>query len=160
MSTVILDTITGKSTATTVTIGSTPVVSASANSMTIRGEGSAQTSIQQGLAKSWINFNGTGTIASRDSFNHSSLTDEGQGSYTVTMASAMGNVNYSFGGSSATDQSGDGVRVIMFGFDLDSGSLHPNFTTTSYAINGIYANSGGDEYDIPFIGTQIFGDLA
>jgi hypothetical protein len=51
MSTVVLDTITGKSTATTITIGSTPVVSASANSMTIRGEGSAQTSIQQGLAK-------------------------------------------------------------------------------------------------------------
>ena len=39
MSEVILDTITGKSTATTITIGSTPVVSASANSMTIRGEG-------------------------------------------------------------------------------------------------------------------------
>ena len=59
MSTVILDTITGKSTATTITIGSTPVVSASANSMTIRGEGSAQTSIQQGLAKVWI-IDGTG----------------------------------------------------------------------------------------------------
>ena len=54
MSTVILDTITGKSTATTITIGSTPVVSASANSMTIRGEGSAQTSIQQGLNKSMV----------------------------------------------------------------------------------------------------------
>ena len=51
MSEIILDTITGKSTATTVTIGSTPVVSASANSMTIRGEGSNQTSIQQGLVK-------------------------------------------------------------------------------------------------------------
>ena len=69
MSTVVLDTITGKSTATTITIGSTPVVSASANSMTIRGEGSAQTSIQQGLCKSWINMNGDGTIANRDSFN-------------------------------------------------------------------------------------------
>ena len=55
MSEVILDTITGKSTATTITIGSTPVVSASANSMTIRGEGSNQTSIQQGLAKCWAN---------------------------------------------------------------------------------------------------------
>ena len=53
MSEIILDTITGKSTATTITIGSTPVVSASANSMTIRGEGSNQTSIQQGLAKAW-----------------------------------------------------------------------------------------------------------
>ena len=53
MSEIILDTITGKSTATTITIGSTPVVSASANSMTIRGEGSNQTSIQQGLTKVW-----------------------------------------------------------------------------------------------------------
>ena len=69
MSTVVLDTITGKSTATTITIGSTPVVSASANSMTIRGEGSAQTSIQQGLAKAWVNFNGESSIAARDSFN-------------------------------------------------------------------------------------------
>jgi len=132
-----------------------------AGSIDVTGEGnSTTTNLQQGLAKSWLNFNGTGTIASRDSFNHSSLSDEGTGSYTVTMASAMGNVNYSFGGGCATDQSGDGVRVIMFGFDVDSGSLHPNFTTTSYTINGIYANSGGDEYDIPFIGTQVFGDLA
>ena len=62
MSTVILDTITGKSTATTITIGSTPVVSASANSMTIRGEGSAQTSIQQGLAKGLVYFDNHGFI--------------------------------------------------------------------------------------------------
>ena len=53
MSTLIVDTLTGKSTATTITIGSTPVVSASANSMTIRGEGSNQTSVQQGVAKFW-----------------------------------------------------------------------------------------------------------
>ena len=68
MSTVVLDTITGKSTSTTITIGSTPVVSASANSMTIRGEGSAQTSIQQGLAKCWVNEL-SGTAGIYDSFN-------------------------------------------------------------------------------------------
>ena len=65
MSTVILDTITGKSTATTITIGSTPVVSASANSMTIRGEGSAQTSIQQGLAKYFSRINLTAQTETR-----------------------------------------------------------------------------------------------
>ena len=75
MSEVILDTITGKSTATTVTIGSTPVVSASANSMTIRGEGSNQTSIQQGLAKVWSCVE-QGTTAFDDSFNCSGITDE------------------------------------------------------------------------------------
>ena len=95
MSTIVTDTITGKSTATTVTIGSTPVVSASANSMTIRGEGSNQTSIQQGLLKSWIRFNGSGTIAINDNFNCSSITDNGTGDYTMTMQTAMSNANYS-----------------------------------------------------------------
>ena len=90
MSTVILDTLTGKSTATTITIGSTPVVSASANSMTIRGEGSAQTSIQQGLAKVWAQIEGdiTGYF---DSFNTSSLTDVSAGRPRVTYTSNMAN---------------------------------------------------------------------
>ena len=74
MSTIVTDTITGKSTATTITIGSTPVVSASANSLTIRGEGSNQTSIQQGLAKAWINKSANGTTIN-DSFNVSALDD-------------------------------------------------------------------------------------
>ena len=66
MSTIVTDTITGKSTSTTITIGSTPVVSASANSMTIRGEGSNQTSIQQGLNKSWISIQGTDAAAATE----------------------------------------------------------------------------------------------
>ena len=94
MSTVILDTITGKSTATTVTIGSTPVVSASANSMTIRGEGTAQTSIQQGLAKHWNQFvQSNASVA--DSFNQSSATDEGTGDTSWDFTNAMGNDDYS-----------------------------------------------------------------
>ena len=95
MSTVILDTITGKSTATTITIGSTPVVSASANSMTIRGEGSNQTSIQQGLCKFFSNIIGTGTISTRDSFNQSSIADRGTGDYDFFFTNSMGNDDYS-----------------------------------------------------------------
>ena len=90
MSTVILDTITGKSTATTITIGSTPVVSASANSMTIRGEGTAQTSIQQGLCKCWAQIEGDIT-SYRDSFNTSSLTDVSTGRPRVTYTNNMSN---------------------------------------------------------------------
>ena len=91
MSTVILDTITGKSTATTITIGSTPVVSASANSMTIRGEGSAQTSIQQGLAKVWAKLDGTLAAGSmpQDTFNVTSLTDSAAGRHVITIANDM-----------------------------------------------------------------------
>ena len=36
--------------------------------------GAATTSVQQGLVKSWLNYNATSN-ATRDSFNHSSLTD-------------------------------------------------------------------------------------
>jgi hypothetical protein len=93
MSTVVLDTITGKSTATTITIGSTPVVSASANSMTIRGEGSNQTSIQQGLAKHWVKFPPSATAA--DSFNNASITDNGTGDFTLTRTNDFGSANYS-----------------------------------------------------------------
>ena len=99
MSTVILDTITGKSTATTITIGSTPVVSASANSMTIRGEGTAHTSIQQGLAKVFCSFdspttsNGE-TIAMTDSLNMTSATDNGTGQVMLVFANDMANDDY------------------------------------------------------------------
>jgi len=93
MSTVVLDTITGKSTATTITIGSTPVVSASANSMTIRGEGSNQTSIQQGLGKVWINA--TDAAALSDSLNVSSGTDVADGDYSYSLSNNMGNNQYS-----------------------------------------------------------------
>ena len=99
MSEVILDTITGKSTATTITIGSTPVVSASANSMTIRGEGSAQTSIQQGLAKSWLTMDGTGTIGIVDSFNIGGITDVGTGDYQNTYSSNLGTAKHPIAGS-------------------------------------------------------------
>ena len=100
MSEVILDTITGKSTATTITIGSTPVVSASANSMTIRGEGSNQTSIQQGLLKCWINYATDGSA--EDSLNISSTIDSGTaGITTINISNNMNNSDYVFlaGGS-------------------------------------------------------------
>jgi hypothetical protein len=94
MSEIITDTITGKSTATTITIGSTPVVSVNANTMTIRGEGTAQTSIQQGLAKVWASYPGAaGSI--NDSFNVSSLTDIDVGNSQINFSNNMSNSYYS-----------------------------------------------------------------
>jgi hypothetical protein len=49
-----------------------------------------------GIAKAWVNFNGTGTVAIRDSFNVSSITDNGAGDYTVNFTTAMANANYSY----------------------------------------------------------------
>jgi hypothetical protein len=48
-----------------------------------------------GSAKAWVNFNGTGTVAIRASFNVSSITDSGTGTYTVNFTSALADANYS-----------------------------------------------------------------
>ena len=37
--------------------------------------------VVNGSAKAWVNFNGTGTVAVRDSFNTSSITDISSGYY-------------------------------------------------------------------------------
>ena len=56
--------------------------------------------VLNGSAKSWVNFNGTGTIAARDSLNVASLTDEGTGAYGVNFTNNMANSNYSVSGTS------------------------------------------------------------
>jgi|11_taG_2_1085331.scaffolds.fasta_scaffold111559_1 hypothetical protein len=56
-------------------------------------QNSSGTEIGQ-LARAWVNFNGTGTPAIRDSFNVSSLTDQGQGDHQVNFTNAIGNANY------------------------------------------------------------------
>ena len=59
--------------------------------------------LSQFTAKAWINFNGAGTVAIRDSHNVSSITDNGTGDYMVNMTNALANANYS--GSLAEAQS-------------------------------------------------------
>jgi hypothetical protein len=74
MSTILVDNLTGKT---------------SAGSITVTSEGGAATqSLQQGLAKAWINFDGTGTISTRDSLNVSSISDEGTGYYQYDFTNA------------------------------------------------------------------------
>jgi hypothetical protein len=136
MSTVVLDTITGKSTATTITIGSTPVVSASANSMTIRGEGTAQTSIQQGLAKALGNYSPATSASITDSFNISGITDGGTGEQDMTFTSAMSNNDYSSPlgvETTNTQDTGGSVRLV---------SVHSK-TTLLIDARADYVTSGG-----------------
>ena len=49
-----------------------------------------------GVCRAWVNFNGTGTVAIRASFNVSSITDNGTGNYTVNFTTAMADADYSF----------------------------------------------------------------
>jgi len=150
MSTLVTNTITGLSTAANITIGSTPVVSASANSLTVRGEGSAQTSVQQGLAKSWINFNGTGTVAVGDSFNVGSLVDRGTSLYTQNFTTSMGNAVFAGTGSAkdaALDADGRNRMLVSEAEDADAAFIN-SFDT------------GGNAADVAYATSIIFGDLA
>jgi hypothetical protein len=53
--------------------------------------GSAEAS---GLCKAWVNFNGTGVVAIRASYNVSSITDNGTGDYTVNFTTALADANF------------------------------------------------------------------
>ena len=78
MSTVIVNTLTGTTTA---------------GSISVTGEGnSTTTNLQQGLIKCWLSCDGT--PASRDSFNVASLTDVGTGVFQTNITSAFSNVNH------------------------------------------------------------------
>jgi hypothetical protein len=49
-------------------------------------------------ALAWVNFNGTGTVAIRSSYNVSSITDNGTGDYTLNFTSALTDTNYVLSG--------------------------------------------------------------
>ncbi len=151
MSTLSVDTITGKSTSTNLTIGSTPVVSVSANSMTIRGEGSNQTSIQQGLNKAWCTADENSSSVIRDSFNVGTLTDNSAGETSFNISSAMADTNFSGVGMSSVEGSTGSYDVIS--------EISDQRTTSLIRLISVNYNNGGNnesEYKM----MQICGDLA
>jgi hypothetical protein len=152
MSEVILDTITGKSTATTITIGSTPVVSSSANSMTIRGEGTAQTSIQQGLAKAWCRWEMSGTAAIENSFNIASLTDVATGISTLAIANDFSDSKYS-ATVGVGELTGGGNRQLGI---RGTGGTGPTAAETTF----FHMTLASDAEDVDCNNVTYHGDLA
>jgi hypothetical protein len=89
-------TINGSGTVTGITAGGLPdgVITGddiAANAVTL---GKLGTTEQSQLCKAWVNFNGSGTVAIRASFNVSSITDNGVGDYTVNLTTALADANY------------------------------------------------------------------
>lgn len=72
-------------------------------------------SLTSGVAKAWVNFNGTGTVAVRDSLNVAGLTDNGAGNYDVSFLNSFSAENYAVGGAceniNASTGSVDGVSL-------------------------------------------------
>ena len=123
-----------------------------AGSILVTGEGnSTTTNLQQGLGKAWVNFNGSGTIATSDSFNHSSLTDHATGQYSNTISSAMGNITYA--GQATGGEPGSRDCHTMF-------PANSNFTTTVQRVRLAPSNSADGNHDASVICITINGDLA
>ena len=65
------------------------------------------------LCRAWVNFNGTGTVAIRASFNVSSITDRGTGSYTINLITALPDTSAAVSGMTANTTSGKAVVTAL-----------------------------------------------
>ena len=103
---------------------------ATAGSIAVTGEGnSTTTNLQQGLAKAWFNFNGSGTVALSDSFNMSSVTDNTTGTYMPAVTSAMGNTDYALVVGGELRTTGSAINLV---FQIRATTIGtPNVKTTT-----------------------------
>lgn len=109
----------------------------------------------RGIAKAWVNFNGTGTIAARDSLNLSSLTDNGTGQYSVNLSNAFGAVDYVVSGALGNDDpSNSGFRGLN--------AYIPSSTVSSIRIHSASVSSTTNRagLDDAYVMAQAHGDLA
>ena len=100
---------------------------------------------QARIAKAWVNFNGTGTVAIRSSYNVSSITDSSAGTYVVNLSTATSDANYSVAGSAA----GSGIVVMK---------TNQSVTRTTSACPVYSLNASDSPTDGEFVEVQIFGN--
>jgi hypothetical protein len=131
---------------------------------TLPSEGGAATTIvAQGLAKSWCHIDGDGTASILDSFNGTSMTDNGTGDYTFTIANdflsaarrncAMGMWNND-NRSSAITSAVRGLIIYQHSAAEAAGSFRVN---TQYGSSG---QADGAVYDSGSVYLTFHGDLA
>jgi len=136
MSEIKVDTLTGKT---------------SAGDITVTSEGGAATmQLQQGLAKAWVNFNGS-TFGINDSFNVGSMTDNSTGDYTVTFSNALSSANFSTTANTLRI-SGDQSSVVM----------PTAYTTAKVELETWRENAGNGSVaaDHSLVSASMLGDLA
>ena len=117
------------------------------------GNAVASTYVTNGVAKAHINFNGTGTPATRDSLNFSTITDSGVGIYEIAYTNNMGNANYTVTCGQEYDAGVHGA-LTSFNYD-DAGAL----STSELALRTSKANDTA-LIDSKYVMATIYGDLA
>ena len=135
MSTVIVNTLTGTTTA---------------GSISVTGEGgSTTTNLQQGLGKAWALLDGTGDIALQDSFNIASVSDESAGDYIFTVTNAFSSANFSCTANGRQSESPAWTAMTS--------SVGATAATTVRITSRNTSNTATDQKQLH---TQFMGDLA
>ena len=98
----------------------------------------------------WINFNGTGTVAIRDSFNVSSITDHAVGDYTLNFTNAMASADYAVAGSCIGSTSAYFNHVF--------GSTDTQLSTGSMRFATAASTNPNSKQDTPFNHIIILAD--
>ena len=112
--------------------------------------GAVTTSIQQGVAKVWVNYDCASTTP-RDSFNVASLSDNGTGYFTTTFTNNMNNDDYSI----PTSSNDVNASATLYGLNAHT------YATGSVQCDSFEANpSTVQQLDSNHNHIAIFGDLA
>ena len=160
MSTIKVDTLQTRSGSTSAVTGAGFVATdqirgnTAANSVTVVGEGGTNTmNLQQGLCKAWTTFNGTGTIATTDSYNIGSLTDTAVGVYRTNFTNDMGNAEHAdaFAYREGTGASGTDINRVINYNRVDQAAGFTSLTTQTDGVTPL---------DVARIAVMTFGDLA
>ena len=114
------------------------------------------TNLQQGLAKAWVNYNGSGTLETRDSFNTSSVTDVNTGLYKQDYTNVMNNNDYHVSMMLIMDY---GVNSFGGAGGVDSNDGDDGILTSSVTMSYLSADTG-ITVDAELGGASILGDLA
>ena len=100
--------------------------------------------VVNGSARAWVNFNGTGTVAIRASYNVSSITDNGTGDYTLNFTTAIADANYAISGMVSNTVTNWDIRLA--GATRGAVGVHQQGdtapTTTAVRIETLYGSSG------------------
>ena len=102
--------------------------------------------LDQRMAKAWVNFDGTGTVAISSAYNVSSITDVQSGRYTVNFTNNLANTNFAVAGFSGRNSipivAGAGNARSVSSLDVSTGSYVNAFAyidTDSIAVT-IFGN--------------------
>ena len=109
--------------------------------------------VNKNQCTAWVNFNGTGVVAIRDSYNVSSITDNGAGDYTVNFAVSMTNANYSVCDGVGPNNGSSPEGVIIGAGPSAATDVPP--TINGFRVMNIV--SGAVALDINRLMFQVFG---